>query len=230
MRLSPISPSPGNPQGYSNISSPLELLRPEELPLFFQHVPVIQNKKRLELAQLISDRGIMDPVGCSRCQRLGLKCLRHERSSKCGNCVRSGLRCGDPGPSPRDMAKISAERNRLRAQKTVAREAVRFAQQRVLEAMAKVETTERLEEYLEKRAGEMIRRGVESIEELEILEKQEERDRVATSSVAGVSDKGKSVEVASGGSPWNPETWSDFPSLSTQELLDVFGTEDSGVA
>jgi len=78
-------------------------------------------------------------------------------------------------------------------------------------------------------AGELIRRGVESIEELERLEKQEEQERL--SAQAETVDKGKSVEVSGEEPSWSlSDSCPDISSMSTQELLDIFMNGENGVA
>jgi hypothetical protein len=118
---------------------------------------------------------------CSKCKERGLECRVSLSSRKCGNCVRSGYRCDAQEVSARDFEKIDKERARLRAEKLAARE-------RRLVEEARIARLEKLEELLESREGEMIRRGVANIEELERLEEQEraEAQKFASSAPTAV--------------------------------------------
>jgi hypothetical protein len=145
--------------------------------------PSRQTRQRVELSKLVNSIGVlMSP--CDRCKRSGLECRRSDLSSKCGNCIRRGYSCDDFGPSPAEIRKVTVENERLKKEmleaelaEEIAYEAQQAAQEAQRLARARRKRLEKLQAFLEKRAGEMIRRGLENIEDLEKLEEQEKLER-----------------------------------------------------
>jgi len=159
-----------------------------------------KSEERRRLSCPINAIGIM-VLPCENCKKGGLECRKSDHSSRCGNCVRRGLSCGreSSGPSASDMDKIVRERDRLIAERNAAEEAISLASESMSLAFAKRKRVERLQEFLEKRAGEMIRRGVENIESLEKLEEEErlEKERADASTVATSEPTGASSSSTS---------------------------------
>jgi hypothetical protein len=86
-----------------------------------------------------------------------------------------------------------------------------FEAQRV--ARAKRKRFERLQSFLKERGGELIRRGLESVEELEKLEEQEKLNALsASSAVAAIFSES---ELAS-------SFFSEFDAFLAQEYSDLF--------
>ncbi len=87
-------------------------------------------------------------------------------SKKCGNCTRRGLRCDVRDVTDRDFEKIDKEASRLDAEIRKSREDMELA-------MARWKRFERLREVLKEKEIEMVRRGLDNIEELERVEDEE---------------------------------------------------------
>ncbi|KAF8864466.1 hypothetical protein BDZ45DRAFT_759022 [Acephala macrosclerotiorum] len=116
-------------------------------------------KERHSLAERTQKRGIEIPP-CSRCQKQTLQCMVFSRSTRCGACVKRGLKCDVAGPREEDWARLDQERSRLAAEEEAA-----FTQEEA--AFHRRMRIKSLSGVLEKKAGEMIRRGLQSVEELE---------------------------------------------------------------
>ena len=81
-------------------------------------------------------------------------------SSKCGNCIRRGLRCDVRDVEADDFIRINREAARLE-DKIEKMERIRRDND------ARLERFRRLRKALYERELEMVRRGIENIEELE---------------------------------------------------------------
>jgi len=90
-------------------------------------------------------------------------------SSKCGNCTRRGIKCDVRDVTERDFAKIDKEAARLDA-------AIKQFREEEEAARARWKRFERLREALKEKEIEMVRRGVDNIEELERIEDEERAD------------------------------------------------------
>ena len=128
-------------------------------------MPVERSKKykeRIDLARRIELSGIeMSP--CSFCERNDHKCLVAENSNRCSECARRGRKCDVSGPSSSDWAAVEREEARLAAE----REAT----------LAKLLRLDKQQSFLRKRAGEMLRRGLKTLDELDEAEEKEKKDR-----------------------------------------------------
>ncbi len=131
---------------------------------------------------------------------------------KCGNCTRKGLACDGHDVTVHQFEKLDKERDRLLSEIKKSRAAMR-------EAMSRMERFERLKETLESREAELIRRGVENMED---LERMEEEDRVkATGSPRPSSNPPDAITMLEDFSAEMPESeWQAFlsaPLAATSE-------------
>src|SRR5438477_2337576 len=112
---------------------------------------------------------VMHP--CSRCSSSGGSCLVAQGSLKCSSCTRSGVGCDVlEMPSGAQFDRIGREKRRLQAELDSEREAL-------LKSLAKTARLEKQKASLERREADLLRRGVETVEELERLEESERLER-----------------------------------------------------
>ncbi|KAF2835575.1 hypothetical protein M501DRAFT_999059 [Patellaria atrata CBS 101060] len=132
------------------------------------------------------------PTPCSTCRRQSRTCRLDLSSGFCSKCVARGSKC-DLMVTQKDWDKLNASRSELRRKLAEARVSRDNAHARMLEAFAREERLMQQLQLLDQKEGEMIRRELSSIEELEALERAAEGQRassVAPSSSAVVSPSG----------------------------------------
>ena len=128
-----------------------------------------QQRQRIQLSLRIQKFGKMvRPY--SRCQQSNSECKLLMGSSKCGNCTRRGLRCDIRDVEADDFVRIDREATRLENE-------IEKMEQIRRENDARLERFRRLRKALHERELEMVRRGVENIEELERIEDEERTAR-----------------------------------------------------
>jgi hypothetical protein len=129
-------------------------------------MPSIRRRKyseRLRLVHLIEGHGFEMPP-CSYCERNERKCIvSEEDSSKCSECVRRGERCDVEGPSSGDLESVLREEQRLDAEEEA--------------TTAKLLRLQRQRKFLRKRAREMLRRGLKTMDELDEAEEKERQEK-----------------------------------------------------
>jgi hypothetical protein len=130
---------------------------------------IIKSKQQHALADRIQRIGIEMP-SCSRCEKRGLKCLVAPDTSRCGECVRSKVKCDVLGPSSADWERFNAEEDRLNDEeaKTTAV---------LAEAAAKLARLQQQKKSLRTRARDMLCRGVKTLDELDELEAREREEQ-----------------------------------------------------
>jgi hypothetical protein len=139
----------------------------------------LKYRERLTLVRLIDSVGFEMPP-CSYCERNERKCIvSGENSNRCSECVRRGEKCDVEGPSSSDLLSIIREQERLSRERK--------------ETLAKLIRLDRQQEFLSKRAGLMVRRGLKTMDELDEVEEKEkqekENERAATEGAAMLSNK-----------------------------------------
>jgi hypothetical protein len=130
-------------------------------------------KERQILAMRVLSNGVEMP-SCSRCERRDTKCIMSSDSSRCAECIRSGVKCDAAGPSCGDWERLQREEDRLSAEMEAA---INQAQ----EAMAKQLRLRKQQKLLKTRGAEMLRRGLKSLDE---LDEAEERERAEAATPA----------------------------------------------
>ena len=122
-------------------------------------------KERLALARRIEETGIEMP-DCSSCARHQRRCVVSSQSSRCAECVRRGDRCDVGVPSAGEWASIERETARLKK-----------LEDEAMEAIMRLPRIRKQKEFLQKRAAEMLRRGMKTLDELDAAEAAEKEAR-----------------------------------------------------
>lgn len=155
-----------------------------------------QSKKtsdRKALARFIHEFGFEMP-SCDSCRRRGLECVVAEGKERCAECVSAGYTsCNPGGNSAAACPFFSADSwlgvfifTDLFIDERVVREKDRLSRERAAaeedleRAMAKLQRIRRQEKFLREKAAEMIRRGVESLDELDSQERIELESQMIT--------------------------------------------------
>ena len=128
------------------------------------------SQKRSVLSVRIAKYGVLAMSPCKHCLADGLECRVLSSNRKCANCVRRGIKCDAKEMPLGDFEKIDKERARIRAERAAAEESASAA-------LAKLDRLRKLESHLQQKEDEMIRRGLDSLEELEKVEEEEARAR-----------------------------------------------------
>jgi hypothetical protein len=118
------------------------------------------------LANKIEKEGVkMSP--CTNCVKKGRQCIVSNESRRCSECTRRGIKCDVFSPSPGEWELLRKEEERLEREMTAA-----MAQAQ--EAFAKQLRLVQQQKLLKTRGGEMLRRGLATLDE---LDEAEEKDR-----------------------------------------------------
>jgi hypothetical protein len=115
------------------------------------------------------DRVSFDMPSCSNCERRGLSSCRAAPadSSRCEACVRNNRSgCDVLGPSEAQLNSASLQFQRLEQE-------LDFAEDEVERAQAKARRIRRSRRLLAEKIQRMVRRGIDSLEELERVEAEE---------------------------------------------------------
>ena len=129
-------------------------------------MPKPRQVNRLRLARQIDLEGAMVQP-CSRCKQSGEECRILLGSMKCGSCTRKGYAgCDVRDVTDADFDKLDNESEKLEEQ-------LRIAKDQKSSARAKIKRLKSQRAYLKSRREELIRRGLNNIEELERLEASE---------------------------------------------------------
>ena len=118
---------------------------------------------------------------CSRCTRRNTKCVVSDESKRCAECVKSSVKCDATSPSLGDWERLQREEERL------ARE-MDAAMNQAQEAMARQLRLARQQKLLKARGGEMLRRGLATLDELNEAEEAERKKAEAEASVPTTTD------------------------------------------
>ena len=122
-------------------------------------------KERIAAAKLIEITGF-EMVPCEYCEKMERKCVVAKGSSRCSECMRRGQSCVSEGIPIGDWSSLEREEERIAA-------AIAANQQVLIAAAAKAARLETQRNFLRRRAGEMLRKGLRSVDELEEAEKKE---------------------------------------------------------
>ena len=117
-------------------------------------------RERADLVRRILRNGF-EMSACSNCARRNRTCFSSPSDSrKCAECVRRKLKCDQSGPSHNDWIKLEREEERL--------------DQEEEETLAKLLRIRKQKKYLRSRGKEMLRRGLQTLDELDAVEEQEQ--------------------------------------------------------
>jgi hypothetical protein len=140
---------------------------------------------------------------CSRCASNNTVCIVSSDSRKCASCVRSGRHC-DLSFSASVLERLNREEERLKS-KVLEEEDLLLRRQSELEelqrrqqeSLSRIRRLRRQTDDLRQKGSEMLRRGLESLEELEALERREEEEKrsseAAAASTSAEPSAGKSL-------------------------------------
>ena len=133
---------------------------------------------------------------CDRCVKENLKCVQSLHSRSCSACKRINARCSAVPPTPGEWARLERDEARIdrELQDTRDRQAslvqefssdqARLAQSFTTELQKTLARQQRLEKQrasLKTKGGEMLRRGLNSLDELEAIEALEAATRSSPS-------------------------------------------------
>jgi len=108
----------------------------------------------------------MSSLPCARCFKKHLECLILKGARRCGECHRSNVACEIAPPSEQQWDRIKERENRLKTETAAATQAA-------LDSMAKLLRLQKEQSVFNDRVAEMLRRDVDSLEELEEIERLE---------------------------------------------------------
>lgn len=160
---------------------------------------------------ILSDCVTMKP--CSSCEARTIPDCQVSRKdpSKCAECVRAGRAdCDVTGPSAQQLAKIGSNYHKLEAEMAAAEE-----ERRVLDA--KVERLRKQKRLWFEKMMRALRRGIDSVEELERIEKEEAEREAAKEAEGRPPSAGSFSEI--------PEADFDlvYPMTLSPRTLEQFG-------
>src|SRR5579862_8331536 len=121
-----------------------------------------KHKERNRLELLVINCGLVMP-SCSFCERNKRKCIVAEGSTQCSKCIGRARSCDVHRPSVGAMDAVLQEYEKLDREEEEARKSVR-------KGLAKVERLNQLRRSLRTRAADIIRWGVQSLDELDAVE------------------------------------------------------------
>jgi len=150
-------------------------------------MPCDYKNERNKRADSINSRGItMSLAPCTCCYHKTLPCKLLNGSKKCGECRRANVTCDIDPPTDAQWDRMKTAENAIKEELQKAREDQREAFARQREALARQTRLERQQEVLKDRIAEMWRRDLNSLEELEEIERFEAavRERVNTNAHA----------------------------------------------
>ena len=125
-----------------------------------------KERERLRRAAVVESTGF-EMLPCNNCLRESIPCVMAPGARKCARCVSSNSRCSNAPPTTFEWEQILREDERLRREKEEAVEKAQRASLELQEAMAKTVRLERQQSSLRTRGAEMLRRGFNTLDELE---------------------------------------------------------------
>ena len=93
----------------------------------------------------------------------------NEKSQRCGECVRRGVKCDALQTSVDDLQSLRMEEDRLKFERDMAFEAA-------MAGLARVRELELRQAELRERGREMLRRGLKTLDELDEAEEKEKKE------------------------------------------------------
>ncbi|GKU13593.1 unnamed protein product, partial [Fusarium langsethiae] len=100
-------------------------------------------------------------------------CWAKEGHSKCAQCTRRGRSCDGKGVTLLSADRFVAEKRRLEKEEEVTENDLLDLQRQVNERLSRLMRLRRQKRQLQERAEEMLRRNVETLDELEAVENAE---------------------------------------------------------
>ena len=149
---------------------------------------------------------------CSRCEQRGFTCLVAKDSSRCSRCINAGgsVKCDVHGPSEESWRSLE------RAEKKLDDEWI-ATQERLLALQSKLLRLDKQRQMFRKRAAEMLRRGLKSLDELDAAE---EAERLAAERPPVVKDTPPLTE------PYEPGSFGEMDPAVIEALSADFDPSD----
>jgi len=117
---------------------------------------------------------------CIRCSQSGRPCIKSENYKNCSECSKVGRRCAfDKSPSPQDWQRLWREQEKLESAEASVESEVSHLLSEMSRLSAKRQRLLKQKKFLKDRAGKFLQSDVESLEELEKLEEEEQRQKDA---------------------------------------------------
>jgi hypothetical protein len=164
-----------------------------------------KTEQRSKLAAAIEEFGVV-VMPCSFCHSRKLSCKMMEGVSRCKECVRRGRSCDGSGVPVSSLNRIISESQRLRREEEEAAALLQRLQRESSEALAKLERLRKQRESLVTRGSIMVKRGLQSLDELD------ESERAESEAVVEVQSFGHADVV-----DWNV-IFSDLSQMPEKEL------------
>ncbi|KAK0101600.1 hypothetical protein ONS95_008629 [Cadophora gregata] len=143
-------------------------------------------KQRIALAETINSYG-SPSMPCSNCIRYHRNCVvLNEKSQRCGECVRRGVKCDALQVSIDDLQSLRMEEDRLKFERDMAFEAA-------MAGLARVRELEQRQAELRERGREMLRRGLRTLDE---LDEAEAKERVEKAEAREAAEREKQASAA----------------------------------
>jgi hypothetical protein len=186
-----------------------------------------KRRERERLANEIDSFGIIMLSPYTRYAKDKKKCVQSTRSRSYSHCKRLGVRCNAVPPTPNEWDNLKAEEARIErelaesrlaqdtafAARAVAAEAQAAADEAARAALARQRRLEKQRSSLREKGGEMLSRGLSSLDELEALEALEAAGVAGPSLVASPP-----VDPSSPSIPQVPDLSSSWSPLSPSQL------------
>ncbi|KAI1085949.1 hypothetical protein F5B19DRAFT_480920 [Rostrohypoxylon terebratum] len=145
----------------------------------------VENKRALFC--LVTRNG-SSQMPCSYCQDRGFSCVASEDSDRCSECIRVGRpHCDVYGLSRAGVADIANKFHSLEDELIEAEEAEAQARKAEELAAGRVRRLRKQRRFWAEKLKRMINRGLDSIEELDRVEREEERAREEAAGPSNVS-------------------------------------------
>jgi len=125
---------------------------------------------------------------CSRCARRDFLCKVGKESSQCAECVRSSAKCDCRGPSDVEWQSLEQQEDMLEEKMRLTAVRADKLHQELREQYARMERLRKQKKSLKERSSEMLRRGIQSLNELDALDNQngsELNERMVVASPTG---------------------------------------------
>ena len=168
-------PSPA-PLGRTLTLAPSGFLVPKKPSVLIIMPRKSTSSYRKLLIARVANRGVIMAFKCVACQKANSDCVRSKESSSCLACLRRTRPCKMEPFSDSEFAKVDKERARLETEM----ESLELAEEAILQKRRRIR---KLQRYLASKEAEMIRRGLDNVEELEKMEAQEEAEKTATTAL-----------------------------------------------
>lgn len=107
---------------------------------------------------------------CSRCAAKGFLCKVGKESSRCAECVRSATKCDCRGPSAAQLERFEQEECRLDEKTKATDTRISELHEQLRDQYARSDRLRRQKRELKERGSEMLRRGIQSLDELDLVD------------------------------------------------------------